>query len=106
MKNPKIAAKTVDVLMNINNFDFNIFELNELADRKTLHYVLYELFDRLEYFGSLIDENKYKNFIHNIIEGYNRHLPYHNDIHAADVLQTTYMFLEKGNLVQVINIFL
>jgi hypothetical protein len=32
-----------------------------------------------------------------ITNGYYRESPYHNDIHAADVLQTTYVIMEKGS---------
>jgi hypothetical protein len=99
--NPKTLSAITELLKNIGSFDFNIFELNQLVEKKTLHYILHDLFDSFDYFESLIDEAKYKNFIYKIIAGYSREVSYHNDIHAADVLQTTFMFLMKGELIQV-----
>jgi hypothetical protein len=99
--NPTTLGVVRELLKNINSFDFNIFELNQIIEKKTLHYVLHEIFDSFDYFDQLIDENKYKNFIYQIIAGYNRNVSYHNDLHAADVLQTTYMFLTKGELISV-----
>jgi hypothetical protein len=95
-----------EILKIIDKFDFNIFELNELVEKKSLHFILYEIFDRYDYFTDMIDEVKYKNFIYKIIDGYSRNVSYHNDLHAADVLQTTFIMIEHGDLINVSNEFI
>lgn len=55
------------------------------------------MFDLQYFFDEWISLNKYINFIKEISEGYYRDKsPYHNDIHAADVLQTVYVIMEKS----------
>jgi hypothetical protein len=98
---PSNIAAVTELLKMIDSFDFNIFELNDLVEKKCLHFILYEIFDRYSYLDNMIDEVKYKNFIYKIIDGYNRDVSYHNDLHAADVLQTTFIMIEKGDLVNV-----
>ena len=46
----------------------------------------------------MVNENTFKSFIGEITNGYSRDIPYHNDLHATDVLQTLYVFLERGNI--------
>lgn len=89
-------------LEKIDSFEFNIFELNDVIDTKTMHYMTYEVFNRYNFFEELLDEKKYRNFIQEITNGYDRSVVYHNDLHAADVMQTVYVMIEKGNLVDVI----
>jgi len=40
--------------------------------------------------------------VNEITSGYSRKIPYHNDMHATDVLQTVYILIEKGKLVDVL----
>ena len=81
----------------IEEFDFNIFELDKLTGKDCLLYCATEIFDILNIFEDIIPENTFRNFINEIASGYNRKISYHNDIHAADVLQTTYVIMEKGS---------
>ena len=37
-------------------------------------------------------------FLGKIYNGYRRDVEYHNDLHAADVLQMSYVFLTKGQI--------
>jgi hypothetical protein len=101
---PSLVIVVTELLKQVDRFDFNIFELNELVEKKSLHYILYEIFDRYNYFENMLDERKYKNFIFKIIDGYNRSVSYHNDLHAADVLQTTFIMIEKGNLINKLSL--
>jgi cAMP-specific phosphodiesterase 4 len=96
-----MALRITDCLGKVDSFDFNIFEMDEVVGRKALKYVSFEIFNKYNFFEEILDENKYKNFIAKITEGYDRNIVYHNDLHAADVLQTMYVMLEKGNLVLV-----
>jgi hypothetical protein len=51
---------------------------------------------------SIIDYTKFENFIEHIAKGYYRKNPYHTDLHAADVEQTSYILLKYGNLIEVV----
>ncbi len=94
---PKIS----NVLANINSYNFNIFELDELADMHTLYYVSYEAFVGFDLFAKRkIDQNKFKNFLMTITEGYGRDNPYHNDLHGSDVLQTSYLMINNKDLIK------
>ena len=86
------------VLNKFEDFDFNIFELNDLVDKSSLFYLSREIFDSLYLFDDLICEDIFKKFILKVSEGYSRSVKYHNDLHAADVLQTTYILMEKGSI--------
>ena len=98
---PSLLGKIFSHLENVSKLEFNIFDLDELVERKTTFYLSYEIFSRKDYFDSLIDEEKFKNFINEIIKGYNRSIPYHNDLHAGDVLQTLYHVIISGDLENV-----
>jgi hypothetical protein len=98
---PSLLGKIFSHLENVAKLEFNIFDLDELVERKTTFYLSYEIFSRKDYFDSLIDEDKFKNFINEIIKGYNRSIPYHNDLHAGDVLQTLYHVIVSGDLENV-----
>jgi hypothetical protein len=97
----KVAKKVTELLSKIDSYDFNIFELDSLIGKKSLRFLLYEIFNRYNFFGEIVNEKKYKSFIDKIAEGYSRQIVYHNDLHAADVLQTIFIMIEKGNLVNV-----
>ena len=43
---------------------------------------------------------KLSRFIGQIYKGYKREVEYHNDMHAIDVLQMSYLFMTQGNIIQ------
>jgi hypothetical protein len=100
MISPSAIEEIAEELRKINQFDFNIFEVNDILDKKTLLYMTYEVFTRMNFFDSILNENIYKNFIKRVIDGYNREVPYHNDLHAADVFQTTFVMFDRGSFVK------
>jgi len=89
--------KVTQLLENVGNPDFNIFELDEFIGRKSLFYITNAIFNAAD-IESLYDKDKFRNFINEITDGYLREVDYHNDLHASDVLQTSWVFLSKGNL--------
>jgi len=89
------------ILENMNSFDFNMFELDDLTNGNCLYYFTLNLFNSHNFF-QFIDETIFKDFILFIKKGYSRENPYHNDIHAADVLQTCFAIVENGKLATVI----
>ena len=92
-----LIQKVTILLENVGSPEFNIFELDEYIGRKSLFYTSNAIFTSAD-IESLYDRTKFKNFIYALTEGYSREVAYHNDLHAADVLQTSYVFLSKGKL--------
>lgn len=91
------------LLINLDKSDFNIFEFEEIVEYNTLPLITKSIFSQKYYFNNLIKENTFNTFIKEINSGYYRKNAYHNDIHAADVLQTVYYILSKSNIEEVIN---
>ena len=61
--------------------DFNIFELDELIEKKALFYISNEIFLDCELYNVGIGEEKFKEFINQITKGYYRDKSkYHNVI--------------------------
>lgn len=81
----------------VEDFDFDIFKFENIAKKDSLLYCAYNIFDVLNLFEDIIPEKAFNEFIKSITNGYDRNIAYHNDIHALDVLQTTYVILEKGS---------
>ena len=98
--NPELSNKITNILTKIDSPDFDIFTLDSLTDAKGSLFVAEEIIDRLDIVKSeIIERDILKNFLTEIIEGYSRiNAYYHNDLHAADVMQTLYTMLIKGNL--------
>jgi len=97
--------KLGNILKSVDSFEFNVFELDKIVGRKTIFYTVNEVFERYSDLINLVDEKKFKNFLNYISDNYYRNNPYHNDLHAADVFQTTYVIMIKGNIVDVLNPF-
>ena len=88
-------------LSKVDSFDFNVFELDSLIQKTTLHFVSNQILGKYGFFKEVTTDEKFSNFITEIIEGYNRNVPYHNDLHGTDVVQTTHVLIQKGNLASV-----
>ena len=79
---------------------FDIFSLNDIKRENTSIIIATEILNRLEY-TIKIDENILNNFIKTIANGYDKiNAIYHNDLHAADVMQTLYTIFQKGGIIQ------
>jgi hypothetical protein len=80
---------------------FNIFHFDSFVMREnTLSTISSYIFMNSGLF-TLINHKYFDNFIENIMKGYGRKNPYHNDLHAADVEQTIYIFNKYGFLEEV-----
>jgi 3',5'-cyclic-nucleotide phosphodiesterase len=103
MKNSSISRqKTKEDIANlfekVDNWDFDVFTLNELTGGKALFttgYTLFVKYDLLNKFN--IPEDILINFLKEIESGYHPN-PYHNSMHAADVLQVLHFIIYKGGL--------
>ncbi len=100
---PEVLKSLEGELKKIYTFDFNVFAIDKIIEKKTLLFVSNQILTKYSFLPNIIPEDKFRNFILEITEGYNRSVPYHNDLHATDVLQTTNLFIEEGGLILVIN---
>eukprot|EP00301_Raphidiophrys_heterophryoidea_P001149 c10568_g1_i1.p1 GENE.c10568_g1_i1~~c10568_g1_i1.p1 ORF type:complete len:898 (-),score=133.74 c10568_g1_i1:459-3152(-) len=81
------------LLSKIDEWNFPIFELDELSHHHPLYFMALAVFDKRDFFNALgIDRKTFQNFLL-VIEANYQPNPYHNAIHAADVLQTNHYFL-------------
>eukprot|EP01103_Thecamoeba_quadrilineata_P018924 TRINITY_DN7468_c0_g1_i1.p1 TRINITY_DN7468_c0_g1~~TRINITY_DN7468_c0_g1_i1.p1 ORF type:complete len:574 (-),score=106.58 TRINITY_DN7468_c0_g1_i1:177-1898(-) len=95
---PSNESKFNVMVESLETWDFEIFEFDHLCEGRSLYYmsiVLFKKHDLINHFN--IDEDKLKNFMMLIDDGY-RQNPYHNSLHAADVAQTIHYYLTTGGL--------
>ena len=99
---PSIISTLNDQIRKIDTPEFNIFELNEILDKKTTFYIANEILGKFEIiYNEIIPKPIFKNFIETIVSNYDRiNAIYHNDLHAGDVMQTSYIILTQGNLIE------
>ena len=97
---PSIVASMYDQMSKIDKCDFNIFELDKILGKKTVIYTATEILNNFPFVDNdIIPLNILKNFIVQIVEHYDREKAiYHNDLHAGDVMQTSYTIFTQGNL--------
>ncbi len=97
---PSIIAQIYEQMKNIDNCDFNIFELDKILGKKTSIFISEEVLSKFPFMNNLIIPNEtYKRFINKIVSNYDRiNAIYHNDLHAGDVMQTCNVIFTKGKL--------
>ena len=82
-----------ECISTIEDHTFNIHKLEESVGKEnTLSTISCYIFISLGLY-SMINYNYFENFILEVTKGYYRSNPYHNDLHAADVEQTCYLYL-------------
>ena len=108
MENTKVKTKKEKKNTNINNIpnislldnietnDFDIFELDKKTPN-TLFLIGYYIFNRFG-FHNIMKYPLFENWCRKIAKGYNRKNPYHTDLHAADVTQTSLTFFKIGKI--------
>jgi len=85
-------------MKHFKTWDFDAFLLNDLTSNNPLSFFMqyiyqaYNLNDKLD-----INSNKFKAFFFEIQELYHKDNHYHTAIHASDVAQGVFYFLEKGD---------
>jgi hypothetical protein len=105
-KNNNLTNNMLD-LNSQNNFstidspDFNIFIFDEQVGKEnTLSMISCYIFLNLGLY-SIIQYEHFENFLELIYKGYSRNNTYHNDLHAADVEQTCYLYQRYGYMKEV-----
>ena len=78
---PSIISTLNDQIRKIDTPEFNIFELNEILDKKTTFYIANEILGKFEIiYNEIIPKPIFKNFIETIVSNYDRiNAIYHND---------------------------
>lgn len=93
-----------ELLKNINEIDYNCFIIEELSGGQALSYLMIHIFQINGLFDKLrIDFSVFSSFVLRIQNGYKDN-PYHNKLHAFDVVQTTNFFLKKCNFISLANL--
>jgi len=102
-----LSDEAKEILDIIDNSNFDIFSLDNLLKQKTLLFMTMEVFNEKNYFETgLLSAETFTNFIDEVtINGYSRKVAYHNDLHAADVFQTIFVFFSQGEFEDVSIIF-
>ncbi|CAL1265988.1 unnamed protein product [Larinioides sclopetarius] len=84
------ALDSDPLLDRINEWDYPIFELKEQAKDLILSQMCYKIFREVGLFEAFkIPVQEFLNYFHALESGY-REKPYHNRMHAADVLHGVY----------------
>lgn len=88
----------MDALVKIDEWDFNVFDIQNFSHGHSLFIVAYALFMRYNVFQRFnLDERHVINFLSQVEAGYQPN-PYHCSTHAADVLHVTHFIITKGGL--------
>lgn len=97
-KNP--SDQLMEVLSKLNDWQFDAFKLDAVAHGRPLSMLGFALLKRYEIIEKFqFSEAKLANFLMRIEDGYPSN-PYHNRIHAADVLQSLHVLIKRGGLIQ------
>ena len=95
-----ILPSSIDskIYQNIDTQEFNIFKLEKEIGRENvlslIGYYIYKYFK----FDEIIKYNRYEKWCQKITEGYIRNNFYHNDLHAADITHTCFLYFKLGEI--------
>jgi len=90
-------------LEEMHQNSFNIHRFTEKIGRKaTLSVMTISAIKQLGLDKEMkrLDWHRMTTFLSKIYEGYRRDVEYHNDLHAADVMQMAFVMLTEGNLIE------
>ncbi|XP_036327927.1 calcium/calmodulin-dependent 3',5'-cyclic nucleotide phosphodiesterase 1C isoform X1 [Rhagoletis pomonella] len=96
----QFPPEVVQILKNLDDWSFDVFALAEAAGGQPIKYLSYDLLNRYGIIHKFkIAPATLEIFLNRVEEGYCRYRnPYHNNIHAADVTQTTHYILCQTGL--------
>ncbi|KAK3083428.1 hypothetical protein FSP39_022327 [Pinctada imbricata] len=88
------------LLKNLDDWSFDVFEVNKAGDGHSLKYVGYELLQKYDLITKYkINSTMLDNFLLQMENGYSKYKnPYHNLVHGADVAQTVHYILSQSRL--------
>lgn len=87
---------------HINDWSFDVFSFHNLCEQHSLKCLGFELLHNLNLVVRYrIDPTVLENFLLRMEDGYGKHgNPYHNQIHATDVLKTCHYFVVKTRMIK------
>ncbi|CAL8310931.1 unnamed protein product [Merluccius merluccius] len=91
----------ITVLKHVDTWSFDVFALNDASGEHALKFIFYELLTRFDLINRFkIPISALVSFVEALEVGYSKHKnPYHNLMHAADVMQTVHYLLLKTGMV-------
>ena len=99
-QNENLISYYEKTLNQINDPNFNIFSFQKslnLTNSNLMYTISNFIFEKLGFYKeNIISKKKLKLFTNKVVSLYKSN-PYHNSIHACDVLQTCYIIILKGN---------
>jgi 3',5'-cyclic-nucleotide phosphodiesterase len=96
----KTRQDVVKMFETVDQWNFDVFLLDELTEGQTLFITSYTLFVKYDLLSKFnLNEQVLINFLRKVESGYHD-VPYHNAMHAADVLQSMHYIITKGGLSQ------
>ncbi|XP_011308535.1 high affinity cAMP-specific and IBMX-insensitive 3',5'-cyclic phosphodiesterase 8A isoform X2 [Fopius arisanus] len=103
LKNPQGPKEIEELLDHSLDWDFDIFTLEVLSERKPLVHLGMNLMGRYNVPARLsCDEKTLQNWLTVIEYKYHLNNSYHNSTHAADVLQATARFMQSDRLQMIL----
>lgn len=95
----QFPSEVARALKNLDEWNFDVFTLNEVSIGQPVKYIGYDLLNRYGMIHKFkVPPSVLEAFLVRVEEGYCRYgNPYHNNLHAADVSQTVhYMLCQTG----------
>jgi hypothetical protein len=94
-----IRSPVVEIMGNILDWNqFDIFALDSACEGRVLSTMVLHIFDRLNLYDVCkMNKSTLLNFIVQVEDGYNK-VPYHNNVHAADVVHNVFWLLHSEQL--------
>mmetsp|Transcript_31270 Transcript_31270/g.56157 ORF Transcript_31270/g.56157 Transcript_31270/m.56157 type:complete len:704 (-) Transcript_31270:435-2546(-) len=95
---PRCKQRIVlECMDRVDEWDFDVWTIQDMTDHGAMFYTAYALFLKWDLLRRLnIDEQVAINFFSQVEAGYHPN-PYHNALHAADVLHIMHFIVGKGN---------
>ncbi|XP_055379485.1 high affinity cAMP-specific and IBMX-insensitive 3',5'-cyclic phosphodiesterase 8 isoform X2 [Condylostylus longicornis] len=92
----KATSQIMELLEESLVWEFDIFKLEEISEKRPLLYLGMEMFRRFDVFSTFnVDEITAKGWLAVIEAHYHTQNSYHNSTHAADVMQATGAFITQ-----------
>lgn len=90
--------------LDFSSSKFNIFKFVEKIGRENILPVMsFYIFDDYDLFSEVKYE-RFEQFVLKISQGYRRENPYHTDLHAADLIQSLYVYLSCTDMYCLLNL--
>ncbi|XP_012683222.2 cAMP-specific 3',5'-cyclic phosphodiesterase 4D isoform X2 [Clupea harengus] len=95
-KQEELLAKELE---DVNKWGVDIFKISEYSGNRPLTVTMYSIFQERELLKSFkIPADTFITFMMTLEENYHADVAYHNNIHAADVVQSTHVLLSTPAL--------